>query len=457
MTLPAYEVGRDDRALAEEYPFGDLFLETYGGMSEERLREIQEERFRRVLGVAWQTPFYRRLWAKAGLRPDDIRSLADIENLPVFDKSDIMSDVAEHPPFGSLAVRLDKPIRPQVLQTTSGTTGDPQPVLWGARAREIQNALLGRVFQWLGVNENDIVHSVYGHGLVNGGHYVREAVVRYTNALMLSAGTGTETRSERQVAIMAQFRVTVLAGFADYLRRLAEVALAAGYVPGEDIPARMLIGQIPTGSREVIEQAWPGAKAFDWYGVADTGVLASEGPDREGQYLWEDANFIELLDADSHQPVTKGEIGSIVVTSFSRDDVGPLIRFDTHDLTRILSGANFFDLPFQRIAGLLGRSDQMVKLRGINVYPTAVAALISEIKGTTGEYYCRLERGPEGADQMVVVIEASVGQLEDRDVADKLSATLGVKVRAEIVEPGTTAEVTGVNSRQKPQRLSDLR
>lgn len=457
MTSLSYEHGYDNSALAKEYPLGDSFINTYGGMPVERLREIQEERFRRVVSVAWQTPFYRRLWADAGVGPGDIKSLADINHLPIFDKSDIVADVAEHPPFGSLAVRLDKPIRPRVLQTTSGTTGTPQPVLWSARSREIQNALLGRVYRWLGVGEDDVVHSVYGHGLVNGGHYVREAVVRYTDALLLSAGTGSETRSERQVAIMAQFGVTVLAGFGDYLRRLADVALAAGYVPGKDIPVRMIIGHVPAGSREIIEQAWPGAKVYDWYGIADTGVLASEGPDRDGQYLWEDANFFELLDTDSHLAVSEGEVGSIVVTSLNRDDIGPLIRFDTHDLTRVLSGGNAYGLPFPRITGLVGRSDQMVKLRGINVYPTAVAALIAEIHGVTGEYYCRLERGPEDADQLVVVVEAREGQVDEGEVAEKLSASLGVKVRAEIVGPGATAEVTGVSSRQKPLRLLDVR
>jgi phenylacetate-CoA ligase len=456
-----YLTSAQEEELRREYPAGEAFLARYAGMSRDELRSLQEQRFTRVVRTAWRTPFYQRLWGAAGAREGDVTTLEDLSRLPLVDKDALMADVAEHPPFGSLARRDDGLVKPQVLQTTSGTTGPAQPVLWGAWGREVQNILLARAYRWLDIGQNDVVHSVYGHGTVNGGHYVREALARYTDALVLSAGTGIETRSERQVALMAQFRVTVLAGFADYLRRLAEVARQSGLEPGRDLPVRRIIGHLPAGSRDKLEQDWPGALAYDWYGVADTGILAAEGPERDGQWVWEDANVVELLDPDTHRPAGEGEQGNLVVTSLGKSDLAPLIRFDTHDITAFVTGTTEVALPFCRIAGLLGRSDQMVKLRGINVYPTAVAGLIKGVAGGTGEYYCRLERRADGAEHLVVVVESSqageaAGPLA-AELGGSLSTALGVKVAVELVPPGATAEITGLLTRQKPLRLVDAR
>jgi phenylacetate-CoA ligase len=459
--VTAYAKAAAGDRVAADYPLGPAFLERFAGMPGERLRDLQERRFRDVVAAAWATPFYRRLWVAHGVARGDVRGLADLAHLPIVDKAAIVADVAEHPPFGSLARRDDGGPAAQVLQTTSGTTGDPQPVLWGAWGREVQNALLGRVYRWVGVDAGDVVHSVYGHGPVNGGHYVREALARWTDALVLTAGTGLETRSDRQVALMVRFRVTVLAGFADYLRRLADLARDAGLVPGEDIPVRLIVGHLPAGDRGALEAAWGGARALDWYGVADTGVVSAEGPDRDGHHLFEDANVVEVLDPDTHRPVPDGADGVMVVTSLGKSDVAPLVRFDTHDVTRVLPGRGTSDLPFRRTAGLVGRSDQMVKLRGINVYPTAVAALLTALPGATGEYVCRLERRADGADHLVVIAEsteagAAPGPLDER-LAESLSAALGIRVGAEVVPPGATAGATGVAERQKPLRLVDVR
>jgi phenylacetate-CoA ligase len=452
--LSRLDLGR----LEAEYPSGPGFLTRYVGMSTDELRALQEERFARVLRCAWATPFYQRLWGEQGIEPGDVRGLDDLAALPVFDKSRVMADVAEHPPFGTLGVRDDQPPGPRVLQTTSGTTGRAQPVLWGPWGRETQNALLGRVYQWLGIGPSDVVHSVYGHGLVNGGHYAREAVTRWTEAVMLSAGTGIETSSERQVQAMHQFGATVLIGFADYFRRLASVARDNGIEPGVDLPVRLIIGQLPAGSREALEREWPGARAFDWYGVADTGIVTAEGPARDGHHVWSDAFVLELLDPDDGLAVPEGQAGDMVVTALAKDDLAPLIRFNTHDLSQLLPGRGEADLPFLRTAGMLGRSDQMVKLRGINVYPTAIAAMIAELDGVTGEYVCRLERRADGADHLVVVVEhASPSPSVAEQVAALVSSRVGVKVGAEAVAPGATADLTGLTMRQKPTRLVDVR
>jgi phenylacetate-CoA ligase len=445
-------------ALDADYPSGPDFLTRYVGMSTDELRALQEQRFARVLDTAWRTPFYRRVWGAAGIEAGDITGLDDLAALPIIDKSVIVADIDEHPPFGSLVVVDGSPTGPRVLQTTSGTTGRAQPVLWGPWGRETQNALLGRLYQWLGVGADDVVHSVYGHGLVNGGHYAREAVTRWTEAVMLSAGTGNETSSVRQVQAMAQFGATALIGFADYFRRLAEVAADEGLVPGVDLPVRMIVGQLPAGSREALEQAWPGAKAYDWYGVADTGIVSAEGPARDGHHVWSDAFVLELLDPEGGEPVDDGQLGDMVVTSLAKHDLAPLVRFNTHDLTSALPGRGAADLPFLRTTGMQGRSDQMVKLRGINVYPTAIAAHLTNVDGALGEYVCRLERRSDGAEHLVVVVEhASPSEAASAAIAEQLSTQLGVRVGAQTVALGETAELTGLLVRQKPTRLIDAR
>ena len=453
--IPTYAGAVNQERLQQEYPWGPGFLHTYQGMSRTTLEDLQQQRFTTVMDCAWATPFYQRIWGEAGISKGDINSLTDLPRLPVIDKNMILADVAAHPPFGSLATRTDRPRGPAVLQTTSGTTGNPQPVIWGAWGREVQNALLGRIYGWLGVGADDVAHSVYGHGLVNGGHYVRESVTRYTNAMLLSAGTGIETRSERQIAVMHQFGATVLLGFADYLRKLADTARDVGLEPGTDLPVRMIIGHLLAGGREPLEQAWGGAKAYNWYGVADTGALASEGPERDGLHLWEDANVVEVLDDDDKD--AGNGVGNIVVTCLAKDDLAPLIRFNTHDLTQLRSGSNAAGLPFRRIDGLLGRSDNMVKLKGINVYPSAMGALLANVPGFTGEFVCRWEKSGHG-ERLTIMCEVQKPEAVDaQQVQSMMSDRLGVGIEIDIVAPGGTASLTGVHERQKPVRLVDQR
>jgi phenylacetate-CoA ligase len=309
------------------------------------------------------------------------------------------------------------------------------------------------MYRWLGLQPDDVVHSVYGHGMINGGHYIREAVTHFTNSIFLSAGTGIETRSVNQVNLMADFGVTVMVGFVDYIRKLAEVAGAEGLF--DRIKLRMIIGHLGTEDRASTEAAWHGAKAYDWYGVGDTGSIAGEGPERNGLYVWEDAQFLELLDVDSGAPVAQGDTGDMVVTCLYKDDVAPCIRFNTHDITHELDGRG--EIAFKRIAGFKGRSDNMVKLRGINLFPHAIGALIENRRDLTGEYVCTVERDTATQrDDMIVLIE-SRGGTEKADIAEILRRGLGVDVLVELCAPGETAALTQIDVRQKPIRLIDKR
>jgi phenylacetate-CoA ligase len=427
-------------------------------MSRDELRHIQDAQFVRLMARGWEVPFYRRLWGARGIEPGDIRGLDDIGKLPTYDKSDLMESIAAHPPMGDFAGLGGAGRPPAVLHTTSGTTGKPQVLLFGPKGREVGNLLVARMYRWQGLRPDDVVHSVYGHGMINGGHYIREAFAHFTNSLFLSAGTGIETRSATQVQLMADFGVTVVVGFVDYIRKLAEVAREAGLVPGEHIKVRMITGHLGTEDRAGTEAAWGGAKAFDWYGVGDTGCIAGEGPDRDGLYVWEDAQYLELLDVDSGAPVAPGDKGDMVVTCLYKDDVAPCIRFNTHDVSALRTDRNATGMVFDRIQGFLGRSDNMVKLRGINIFPHAVAAIIENRPELTGEYVCRVSRDTAGRDAMTVVLEhRGGGSGGTAELAELLRRGLGIEVGVELTGPGGTAASTQIDTRQKPIRLIDGR
>ncbi|CAM3163800.1 Phenylacetate-coenzyme A ligase [Sphingomonas antarctica] len=446
MSHSTYFEAFDAKAMLTDYPL-DL-VAAYGKMSRDELRGIQEARFTRLMARGWEIPFYRRLWGEKGIEPGDIRGLDDIGKLPVYDKTDLMASVNDHPPYGDFDGRGDSSV---VFHTTSGTTGRPQPLMFGPKGRELTNLLVGRMYRWMGLRPDDVVQSVYGHGMINGGHYIREAVTHFTSSLFLSAGTGIETRSAAQVRLLTDFNVSVMVGFVDYIRKLAEVAGAEGLA--EQIKLRMIIGHLGTEDRKATEDAWGGAKAYDWYGVGDTGSIAGEGPERDGLYVWEDAQYLELLGVDDGQPVAAGGTGDMVVTCLFKDDIAPCIRFNTHDITHELGGRGA--LAFKRIAGFKGRSDNMVKLRGINLFPHAIAALLENRADLTGEYVCHLRR-ESGRDEMVVTIE-SRGGTDVGQLAALLRQGLGVEVGVALCDPGGTAAATQIDSRQKPIRLVDER
>ena len=448
--------------LMREFPVGQAFMDRFQGMAPQDLRAHQEALFARQLERAWQIPFYQRLWGGAGLKPGDVRSLADIERLPEFGKQEVMDSIARRPPFGDhhgREIPVDGVIHPMIVHTTSGTTGRPQPLLFSPRTREVHNLILARAYLLQGLRPTDVVHSVYGHGPVNGGHYIREAALHYTAATFLAGGTGVETPSVKQVELMRDFGTTVIAGFADYIKRLADVAREMGIVPGRDIPVRMITGHLAKDARASLSEAWGGVELFDWYGVGDTGLIASEGPDHDGMHIMEDAHWVEICDVDSGRPVGHGDAGDMVITCLFTHDIFPIIRFNTHDVTRCLTTPSQLQLPFRRIEGFLGRSDNMVKLRGINVFPQALSSILAEMPGFNGEYLCVLTRDASGREDLMVRIESTQdrGPVPVQACAALLKRRLGVEVGVELVEPRALSALTGVESRQKPIRLLDRR
>lgn len=444
----------DPDQLLADHPIGDDFTKLARNLSRDELFTRQDRLFQRCVRRAWQTGFYQRLWGGHGIEPGDIRGLEDITRLPVFDKTDLMESIHARPPlgdFGGFEV-ADESRGPVILHTTSGTTGTPQVLLFGAKSREVQNLLLGRAYRMQGIGTGDVVHSVYGHGLINGGHYIREAFLHWSNALFLSAGTGIETRSVRQVEIMRDFKVTVLVGFADYLKRLADVAAEQGCK--DDIHVRLISGQLGREDRAQISDLWGGAECYDWYGVGDTGVIAAEAPDHDGLYVMEDAQYLEFLHTEHGTPVAIGEAGDMVCTCLFKDDVYPVIRFNTHDVSAEVSGTSSLGFGFRRIAGFLGRSDHMVKVKGINLFPQALGPLLDEVTEFLGEYVCRITKS--GDFLLELEVSEPSRELSTR-IGELLKAKLGIGINVKFARKGETAALTGVEHRQKPIRLVDER
>jgi len=452
----------DPDAIRADHPIGDAFIDFAKNTSRDALFAHQDRLFRRMLARAWQTNFYQKLWGDQGIEPGDIDGLKDIGKLPMFDKSDIMASLERNPPLGDFTGLESYPAdkRPPVkVHTTSGTTGKPQVLVFGPKSREVQNLLLARLYTLQGIGQGDIVHSVYGHGPINGGHYVREAVTHWTQAVFLSAGTGVETRSVKQVQMMADFQSTAIVGFADYIKKLARVAQELGLEPGKDIPIRTISGHMGREDKDSVSEMWGGAACYDWYGVGDTGAIAGEGPDQDGLYVLEDAHYLEVCDIDTGAVVPDGQSGDMVVTCLFKDDVYPIIRFNTHDVTAVRPGKSSIDFNFTRIEGFLGRSDNMVKLRGINIFPQALGPLMEEIEVFGGEFYCKAERDASGRDEMIVVAETKVPTTPDLEAKFEalLKSKLGLGMGVKLVPMGATGDVTQVDVRQKPIRLVDTR
>jgi phenylacetate-CoA ligase len=452
--LPSYWAQINPREMLAAYPIGQAFLDGPAQWSADELHATQERRFQRVIARAWSVPFYNRRWRTIGLEPADIQTLGDLPKIPSFSKADLMASIEGAPPFGDYH-GLNEHNPHAIFHTTSGTTGVPQSLFFGPKDREMQNLLLARAYILQGMSQEDVVHSVYGFGMVNGGHYVREAVTHFTGALFLPAGTGRDMPSVQQVEQMMRLRATVIVGFADYIKRLAEVAKELGVDPAQHMNIRMICGHLGTEDRDALNASWGGAESFDWYGVGDTGIIAAEGPSHDGLHIWEDAHLVEVLDPETKAVVPDGMPGNLCTTVLFKDGVYPIIRFDTSDLTTILPPAG--GINFRRMAGFQGRSDNMVKLRGINVYPTSIGAHLEEVPEANGEFVCRWTRDGSREELLVMVeVTTRYDGLEDK-LRSLMRERLGVEVPVQLVGPGETAALTQIENRQKPIRLIDER
>ncbi len=448
--LPLARYAADWEQFYDEYPPPDVFAETVYLWPKQRIRELQNRRFLEVMQAGWQNAFYQSLWKKAGIEPGDIASLDDIVKLPVYNSDDLKADQQSHPPYGLLcgfsSVAEHLRHSPLKLQTSGGTTGKPRNTLYGIREWEYIAVSSARVFYMIGVRPGDVMQIPVTCSLAMLGWPIYKACHEYLGVLPITTGSGVVTPSRRQVEVAFDFGVTHWLSFPEYLIRLAQASREEFGRDIRELKSKSILsflGPDTDGSlRGELERLY-GCPVYDNYGTNEVGAGAFECQQRNGLHFMEDAMYFEVLDTETGKPVLPGRVGNLVVTAFPRRMM-PCSRFDLRDLARIVSEDRCgCGSHFRRMDHLLGRSDAMVKLRGVNVYPMACLPAIRSDARTTGEWLCEVFSDASGGaprDEMTVHVEVrrdapALDGLKETLEA-RLKADLGVSVAVRLVGPG---------------------
>ena len=326
--------------------------------------------------------------------------------------------------------------------------------------RETMAILGGRRLSMQGVQPGDRVLVTYSLGLTNGGFMGREAIWKYSGALPVMTGSGASTPTRRQIEIAKAWGINVIFGFPAYLRHMALVARDEMGIDPQSLGLRLLGSHLGVEDRKVIEDLW-GAPCMDSYGINETGMVASECAQQDGMHIHEDAVIIEICDAETSQPVASGERGNIFITSLYKY-CAPQIRFNVNDVSAIKPGQCACGSTLARLDKIFGRADNMIKLRGVNVFPEAVGALVAEDARCTGEYFCLVERtGAAGREEMMVMVELTDAAADANAVQANLDRRfkegLGVKCIVRTVARGGLDTYTGVAQTSKINRVLDRR
>ena len=418
---------------------------------------------RATVARGWEIPFFQRHWRAHGLEPGDIGGLDDLARIPPYDVNDIRRSIERNPPFGDFMGidPSDGRRMPLVLQTSGGTTGLPRPMLYAPQDRETMAILGGRRFAMHGVKPGELVLVTLSLGLGNGGMAPREALWRYSGAVPVMTGSGANTPTRRQIEIVKAWGITVLLGFPAYLRHMALVARDELGIDPKSLGVRLIGTHLGMEQREPLEDLW-GAKAFDMYGTHESGMLAAECAHQTGMHAMEDAFLLEVVDPDSGEPVADGERGVLHITTLYKYGA-PQIRFNVNDVSAWHPATPCpCGNTMRRLQRIFGRNDNMVKLRGVNVFPEAVGAAVVEDARTNGEYFCFVDRhGEAGTDQMDVWVEVpdpAVDRAQVRaDLERRMKEVLGVKVQVTPKARGELDEYTMTSKSSKVKRLLDRR
>jgi phenylacetate-CoA ligase len=459
---PSYPHALDFDALLKEYPPAADYVKSTFLLSRDELTALQNERFLKQMERAWSVPFYQRRWSAEGLEPGDICSLEDLEKLPPFSVYDFRDTLAAEPMWADyigIDPETDDPL-PLLLQTSGGTTGLPRPMIFSPRDREIMNIISGRRFYMQGIRPFDLVQITLSLGLTNGGLLAREGIHKYSGAMAVTTGSGASTPTRRQIELMRAWKVNFLIGFPAYLRHMAAVAKDEFGLDPNELGIKGLVTHLGLDDAASLEALW-GCPAYDTYGINECGSIAVESQHRSGMHVFEDAFIMELMDPASRVATPHGDKGTMVVTSLFKH-AAPMIRFNTNDVSRFATGACPSGSAQKRLTKIFGRSDNMVKLRGVNVFPEAIGAIVLDDPRTNGEYVCILETTDAvGREDMTVKVEVASDSVARKELASDLAArfkeALSVKLPVEIVDRGALDALTGLSSTSKIKRLLDQR
>jgi phenylacetate-CoA ligase len=421
-------------------------------MPREALTALQTTRLKQTLQRAYaDVPHYRRKWEGAGVNPESFKSLPDIARFPFTTKIDLR----ENYPFGMFAVPRQELRR---LHASSGTTGKPTVVGYTKEDLECWAELMARSLACAGVLPGDIVHNAYGYGLFTGGLGAHYGAERLGCTVVPVSGGGTE----RQIALLNDFGATVLCATPSYALNIAEVAAGMG-IDLRQSPLRVgVFGAEPWSDsvRGEIEERF-GIKAVDVYGLSEIlgpGVACECHVTQAGLHGWEDHFLFEIIDPDTLQPLPVGETGELVVTTLTKAAL-PMIRYRTRDITRLNDHPCACGRTHIRIMRVSGRDDDMLIIRGVNVFPSQVEAVLVGFPGLTPHYQIVLTR--EGAlDAMTVEVEvAPDAALSDSerarkasDVSHHIKSLIGVTCKVALKSPGEVPRSQGKAVRVKDER-----
>jgi phenylacetate-CoA ligase len=463
--IPRYYQSLDFDALWREFPPAPDYFDGPYRLSRDELRAMQSERFLREMKRAWQVPFYRRHWSAARMEPGDIRNLDDLGRVPPFSVHDMRESVANGPandPPWADYIGIDPsehaPL-PLILQTSGGTTGLPRPMIFTPRDREVMNIITGRRLYMQGVRPFDLVQVALSMGLTNGGVLAREGIWKYTGAVPVMTGSGAQTPTRRQIELLKAWKAKFLIGFPAYLRHMGLVARDELKIDPRELPVKGLIVHLGMDDRASLEELW-GADAYDTYGCNECGTMAAECSHKSGMHIFEDAFILEVNDPETLQPKADGERGVVFITTLFKY-AAPMIRYNMNDVTSVATEECACGSVHRRITRIFGRSDNMVKLRGVNVFPEAIGAIVGADHRTNGEYVCMLDGGEGRPESMKVLVEMLDQGVPAHAVAtalaERLKEALGVRLEVEAVERGGLDHLTGLSSTSKIRRLIDRR
>ena len=469
-TLPIYHNAMDWEAFFKDYPVPDVFAETVFQWPMNRVRDLQNERFMKTMQIGWRNEFYRRRWEAAGLQPSDVRGLEDITKLPYFTSDDIKDDQKQHPPFGKIqgVTLADLVTTPMKLQQSGGTTGKPRRTLFGPIEWELNALTNARSAYIQGARPGDVMQIPVTCSLANLGWGYYKACLEYLGVLPLTTGSGVVTPSLRQLQEAFELGTNIWMSFPEYLTKLAEVCRNEMGRDLRELRTKFLtsfMGPDTEGTlRRQLEEQW-GCPVYDNYGAHEIALAGFECQKKDGLHLMEDCVYFEFI-GDDGKPMKSGEDGELVLTVLYRK-IPPMIRYKIRDRGRIISEKTCAcGGTFRRMDHFLGRSDDMVKLRGTNIYPMACLPAIKSDPRTTGEWVCvvdRLERDGVFREEMTVRVETrqdatNLAGLREH-LEKRLLNDLGAKVTVELVGTGTLAEFTNVNrvGDVKAKRLLDRR
>lgn len=426
-------------------------LEPIETASRDEIAALQLTRMQWSLRHAYDnSPFYRARFDAAGVHPDDLHSLEDLAKFPFTTKADLRDNY----PFGLFAVPREKIAR---LHASSGTTGKPTVVGYTKADIDMWADMVARSIRASGGRAGDVIHVAYGYGLFTGGlgaHYGAERL----GATVVPVSGGM---TERQVTLIEDFGARVIMVTPSYMLSILDEYRRQGRDPRQSPLAVGIFGAEPwtNAMRAEIEEAFD-MHAVDIYGLSEVlgpGVANECVETKDGLHIWEDHFYPEIIDPETGAVLPDGELGELVFTTLTKEGL-PIIRYRTRDLTRLLPGTA---RSMRRMEKITGRSDDMIILRGVNVFPTQIEEQLMKVEGLAPHFQIRLTRAGR-MDEMAVVVEALAHAADDaaraasaKALSHHIKAVIGVTARIEVGLPGTAPRSEGKARRVVDDRPRD--